>query len=69
MEEIEVKDYTIEDDDPFSLDKLFGVALMGAFVSLASYYVYHSLNHETKQTIKETVLSAFRSALSTSKES
>lgn len=64
MEEVEVTEYSVVENDPYSPDKVFGVAVIGALFAMAGYYVYNSLNHETKQTIKETVLSAFRSAIS-----
>lgn len=63
MEEVEVTEYTVGENDPYSPDKLFGVAIMGALVAMAGYYIYNSLNNDAKQTIKDTVVSAFRTAI------
>ena len=64
MEEIEVTEYNVEENAPYTLDKLFGVAVMGALIAMAGYYIYNSLTNDAKQTIKDTVVSAFRTAIS-----
>lgn len=68
MEEIEVTEYNIEENGQYTPDKLFGVAIIGALVAMAGYYIYNSLNQDAKQTIKDTVVSAFRTALASGKE-
>lgn len=68
MEDVEVKEYHPEDHDPYSVEKLFGVAILGALVGMAGYYIFHALSNETKETLKETLAAAFRAALAPSKE-
>jgi hypothetical protein len=45
------------------LDKLLGVALLGALGSVILFYIYQQLPAETKSTVKENVIGAVKAQL------
>lgn len=49
--------------DPFSVEKIFGIATLGAVASLGLYFLYHNLSEENKQTVKDSLVSGFRAAI------
>jgi len=49
--------------DPFSVEKIFGVATLGAVVSLGMYFLYQNLGEEHKKTVKDSLAAGFRAAL------
>lgn len=44
----------LTDDKAFSAGRLFGVAVIGAVVSLGAYYIYQQLEPEKKARLKRT---------------
>ena len=67
MESLEpVHPHTCESDDcPFSAPKLAGIALLGALGSVAAYYVYASLNIETRQSMWDTAAAKLKTVVQT----
>lgn len=68
MEKMEIettreKEIADEDEDLYTLDKLLIVAMVGAIASLALYYIYNQLSEETRQSIKDTIIRAFKNTL------
>ena len=43
-------------NSPYSFEKLFGVAFLGAVSGLLVYYVYNQLSDESKKLVKETIV-------------
>lgn len=52
-----------EGANPYSLEKVLGVAVAGAVLSLALYSLYHQLSEESRESIRETLLQGFKAAL------
>ncbi|MCL5055525.1 MAG: hypothetical protein M1169_06215 [Firmicutes bacterium] len=50
-------------DDPYSMEKVFGIATLGAVGSLGLYFLYQTLSDDTKQKIKDRFVSGFKAAL------
>lgn len=46
--------------NPYSFEKLFGVAFLGAVSGLLVYYVYNQLSDESKKLVKETIVTNVR---------
>jgi len=59
LENLELKPRK-RDFGPYTLDKLFGVALLGAVSGLIVYYIYNQLGEDTKSVVKETIVSTVR---------
>ncbi len=53
----------VEEYNPFTADKLFGVAFLGALGGLLIYYVYHQLSEDTRETIKKAVVTGVKTHL------
>lgn len=49
------------ENDPYTADKLLGVALLGAVTGLFGYFVYHQLDVETRSNLKATAVGAVKS--------
>lgn len=49
--------------EAFSLDKLFGVATLGAVASVFIYWVYQNTGEDTKKSIREGLLTGFKAAV------
>jgi len=47
--------------NPYSFEKVFGVALLGALSAVLIYYTYNQLSDETKKVVKETIVSQVKS--------
>ncbi len=47
-------------NNPYSFEKLFGVAFLGAVSGLLVYYVYNQLSDESKKLVKETIVTNVR---------
>ena len=58
IEVIELDDN--EGSDPFTPEKLVGVAVAGAFLSLAVYYFFHQLDPEKRDRVKSGMVSAVK---------
>ena len=54
---------TVEEYNPFTADKLFGVAFLGALGGLLIYYVYYQLGEDTRETIKQAVVNGVKTHL------
>ncbi len=52
LEVLELEPETSE--DPFSSGKLFGVAVVGAVISLIAYYTYHQMEEEKREALRST---------------
>jgi hypothetical protein len=50
-------------DDPYSMEKVFGIATIGAVGSLGLYFLYQTLSEDTKQKMKDRLISGFKAAL------
>lgn len=46
--------------NPYTFEKLFGVAFLGAVSGLLVYYVYNQLSDESKKLVKETIVTNVR---------
>ncbi len=61
------EEQTLEEEeqgcDAFSVEKIFGIATLGAVTSLGLYFLYQNLGDEAKDTIKDSVVSGFKAAL------
>lgn len=47
--------------NPYSFEKVFGVAFLGALSAVLIYYAYNQLSDDTKKVVKETIVSQVRS--------
>lgn len=63
IRETEKEDIEKNESDPYSIEKIFGVATLGAVLGLGIYFLYQNLSEENKQTVKDSVISGFRAAL------
>ena len=58
FDDLEVIDPTLKkESNPYTFEKLFGVAFLGAMSGLLVYYVYNQLSEESKKMVKETIVS------------
>lgn len=51
------------DRGPFTADKIFGVALLGAISGVLLYYIYHQLGDDTKSAVKEAMVSGLKAQM------
>lgn len=49
--------------DPYSPEKLFGVAILGAVTGLFAYYLYYHLSDETKKVVKDAVMTGVKAQM------
>lgn len=61
--EHEFDEHEHEGKDPFSAEKIFGVATIGAIGTLGLYFIYQSLGEDTKKRVKERVTHGFKAAI------
>lgn len=47
-------------NNPYSFEKLFGVAFLGAVSGLLVYYAYNQLSDESRRMVKETIITNVR---------
>lgn len=61
-DEVEILDLDDEHgSDPFSPERLVGVAVLGAVSSLLLYYLFNQLDAERRESIKEGVMATLKS--------
>ncbi len=59
--EVEVLDLDDEGGpDPFSPERLIGVAVLGAVSSLLLYYLFNQLDPERRESIKEGIVASVK---------
>lgn len=49
--------------NPYTFEKLTGVALLGAAAGVLVYYIYNQLSDETKQVVKDAVVVGVKSQM------
>lgn len=49
-------------NESFGIEKVLGVATLGAFASVAFYCLYQSVGEETKQAIREGLISGIKAS-------
>ncbi|MCD4784971.1 MAG: ribosomal-processing cysteine protease Prp [Candidatus Eremiobacteraeota bacterium] len=62
VEEMEMKPAPAKKvSNPYTFEKVFGVAFVGAMAAVLVYYAYNHLSDDTKKVVKETIVNQVRS--------
>ena len=61
IEVIELDDPS--ETDPYTPEKLMGVAILGAFGSLLAYYLYNQLDRDKRKELRETAMNLAKKQL------
>ena len=49
--------------NPYTADKLFGVAILGALAGVLVYYVYNQMGDDTKRVVRDAVVTGVKAQM------
>jgi hypothetical protein len=50
----------VRSTNPYTIEKLFGVAFLGALSGVLIYYIYNQLGEDTRKAVKEAVITGVK---------